>query len=118
MQRERLVPGEPRIGSDAVPSRCRGGRAAGGVGGASAFPAPDTCNASGSCQVNHASAATLCRADAGECDIAETCDGAGSCPADGFEAAGTSCGDPSRSEEHTSELQSQSNLVCRLLLLK
>src|SRR2546430_7009001 len=29
------------------------------------------------------------------------------------------CGDPpSRSEDHTSELQSQSNLVCRLLLEK
>src|SRR2546430_7974374 len=28
------------------------------------------------------------------------------------------CGDPIRSEEHTSELQSQSNLVCRLLLEK
>src|SRR5688572_31729343 len=27
-------------------------------------------------------------------------------------------GDPGRSEEHTSELQSQSNLVCRLLLEK
>src|SRR2546430_11425316 len=27
-------------------------------------------------------------------------------------------GGPSRSEEHTSELQSQSNLVCRLLLEK
>src|SRR2546430_6066115 len=27
-------------------------------------------------------------------------------------------GDPKRSEEHTSELQSQSNLVCRLLLEK
>src|SRR2546430_6755386 len=27
-------------------------------------------------------------------------------------------GDPDRSEEHTSELQSQSNLVCRLLLEK
>src|SRR2546430_10397989 len=27
-------------------------------------------------------------------------------------------GDPVRSEEHTSELQSQSNLVCRLLLEK
>src|SRR2546430_9980599 len=33
---------------------------------------------------------------------------------------GTGCGEPSnrRSEEHTSELQSQSNLVCRLLLEK
>src|SRR6266853_3373298 len=29
-----------------------------------------------------------------------------------------SCGGPKRSEEHTSELQSQSNLVCRLLLEK
>src|SRR2546430_3019600 len=28
------------------------------------------------------------------------------------------CGAPGRSEEHTSELQSQSNLVCRLLLEK
>src|SRR2546430_5699378 len=34
-------------------------------------------------------------------------------------APGTPCGRPSwRSEEHTSELQSQSNLVCRLLLEK
>src|SRR2546430_8957684 len=30
----------------------------------------------------------------------------------------THCGTPNRSEEHTSELQSQSNLVCRLLLEK
>src|SRR2546430_5539978 len=29
-----------------------------------------------------------------------------------------SCSPPCRSEEHTSELQSQSNLVCRLLLEK
>src|SRR2546430_10785153 len=33
-------------------------------------------------------------------------------------ATATSAGSPSRSEEHTSELQSQSNLVCRLLLEK
>src|SRR2546430_11370820 len=32
--------------------------------------------------------------------------------------APTSCGNGTRSEEHTSELQSQSNLVCRLLLEK
>src|SRR2546427_2674932 len=32
--------------------------------------------------------------------------------------AGTGAGLGSRSEEHTSELQSQSNLVCRLLLEK
>src|SRR2546430_4567337 len=30
----------------------------------------------------------------------------------------SSCSPPVRSEEHTSELQSQSNLVCRLLLEK
>src|SRR2546430_11318612 len=33
-------------------------------------------------------------------------------------AIGTVHGDAGRSEEHTSELQSQSNLVCRLLLEK
>src|SRR2546430_3194619 len=34
-------------------------------------------------------------------------------------ATTTTCGSPpTRSEEHTSELQSQSNLVCRLLLEK
>src|SRR2546427_1352073 len=33
-------------------------------------------------------------------------------------ARARACGSPSRSEEHTSELQSQSNLVCRLLLEK
>src|SRR2546430_6788095 len=34
-------------------------------------------------------------------------------------SGGVSCGRPgTRSEEHTSELQSQSNLVCRLLLEK
>src|SRR2546430_8244327 len=35
-----------------------------------------------------------------------------------FEKATTVFLDPLRSEEHTSELQSQSNLVCRLLLEK
>src|SRR3989304_3438046 len=38
---------------------------------------------------------TLCRADAGACDVAEFCDGAGSCPADSFELSGTSCGSAS-----------------------
>src|SRR2546427_6493309 len=33
-------------------------------------------------------------------------------------AAAEGAGEPARSEEHTSELQSQSNLVCRLLLEK
>src|SRR2546427_6862597 len=35
-----------------------------------------------------------------------------------FEAVKKARTSPSRSEEHTSELQSQSNLVCRLLLEK
>src|SRR2546430_7606516 len=37
---------------------------------------------------------------------------------DGVGAAGAGVGRVVRSEEHTSELQSQSNLVCRLLLEK
>src|SRR2546427_6479016 len=40
---------------------------------------------------------------------------ASSCPPCGRESV---AGAPARSEEHTSELQSQSNLVCRLLLEK
>src|SRR2546430_12571438 len=36
----------------------------------------------------------------------------------GFPAHGAACSLRYRSEEHTSELQSQSNLVCRLLLEK
>src|SRR2546430_17207666 len=35
-----------------------------------------------------------------------------------YSALGYSAGDVVRSEEHTSELQSQSNIVCRLLLEK
>src|SRR5688572_32263599 len=38
--------------------------------------------------------------------------------ADLVAGAGREAGDRKRSEEHTSELQSQSNLVCRLLLVK
>src|SRR5690606_39850803 len=36
----------------------------------------------------------------------------------GSSTHGTNLSDPSRSEEHTSELQSRENLVCRLLLDK
>ena len=53
---------------------------------------PDACNATGACLSNLEPATTICRADAGECDVAERCDGAGACPADAFEAAGTACG--------------------------
>ena len=56
---------------------------------------PDTCDGSGTCQANDAATTVECRADGGECDVAEFCDGAGSCPGDGFEPAGTSCGDSS-----------------------
>src|SRR2546430_7999160 len=38
--------------------------------------------------------------------------------AEGHGAGGTETDNADRSEEHTSELQSQSNLVCRLLLEK
>jgi cysteine-rich repeat protein len=47
----------------------------------------DCCSAT--CQ--HESAATVCRASAGVCDIEETCDGAGTCPDDSFADAGTLC---------------------------
>ena len=56
---------------------------------------PDTCNASGTCLVNHELGTTQCRADAGACDVAEFCDGAGACPANAFEPSGTACGSPS-----------------------
>src|SRR2546430_6553334 len=42
----------------------------------------------------------------------------GAAPADGGRRGDDRPGDRHRSEEHTSELQSQSNLVCRLLLEK
>jgi len=54
----------------------------------------DTCNGSGACTDNVEPPTTVCRADAGECDVAELCDGAGACPVDGFEVAGTLCGNP------------------------
>jgi hypothetical protein len=54
---------------------------------------PDICDGSGACQDNHESSETVCREDAGDCDVAELCDGQGACPADGFEPAGTSCGE-------------------------
>jgi hypothetical protein len=55
---------------------------------------PDACDAAGSCLPNYEPPTTECRADAGECDLAELCDGAGVCPGDGFEPPGTVCGDP------------------------
>src|SRR5215475_14833547 len=40
------------------------------------------------------------------------------CPRSSASAPGSHCSGCSRSEEHTSELQSRENLVCRLLLEK
>ena len=52
---------------------------------------PDTCNASGSCQVNNEPSTTVCRAAAGVCDVAENCDGAGACPANVLAPVTTVC---------------------------
>src|SRR2546430_7227279 len=56
---------------------------------------------------------TLFRSDAGECGLP---DQAPVFPHQLLEQVAGAAGE--RSEEHTSELQSQSNLVCRLLLEK
>ncbi len=53
--------------------------------------APDTCDGAGTCQPNHASDQTECRAAVGLCDVAEFCDGEGSCPEDGFKAETVEC---------------------------
>src|SRR5262245_6018406 len=52
----------------------------------------DTC-LSGACQHVAGNAGTVCRADAGACDVAEVCDGTNpACPPDQFETAGEPCG--------------------------
>lgn len=56
---------------------------------------PDTCDGAGGCQANQASPSTTCRADAGQCDVAEQCDGNGNCPPDAFEPNTTACDDNS-----------------------
>jgi hypothetical protein len=68
---------------------------------------PDTCNGQGSCVPNYEPATTVCRADAGQCDVAEFCDGAGACPADVFEptskvCSGASNGDACDATDHCS----------------
>jgi len=52
----------------------------------------DSCDG-GVCLDNLEPATTVCRADAGDCDVPELCDGAGACPADTLEPDGTACGD-------------------------
>jgi len=52
---------------------------------------PNTCDGNGVCQDNHEPTTTVCRDDAGECDVAEYCDGAGNCPADVYQQDDTPC---------------------------
>jgi hypothetical protein len=48
--------------------------------------------ASGACPTTPVAAATVCRASAGACDLAESCDGTStSCPADGLASTATVC---------------------------
>ncbi|MCC6621773.1 MAG: hypothetical protein IT385_10995, partial [Deltaproteobacteria bacterium] len=58
---------------------------------------PDTCDSQGECLVNHEVLTTVCRTDEGDCDVPERCNELGECPEDGFEPAGTTCGDPNDS---------------------
>jgi len=54
----------------------------------------DVCDGSGNCTHPPVPAATVCRAVAGGCDVAETCAGGGTpCPGDSFLPDGTACGD-------------------------
>ena len=73
---------------------------------------PDNCDASGNCLVNHEPTTTRCREDAGDCDVPEYCDTAGLCPANGFEPAGTSCGDPSDTVCDNPDTCSGTGLTC------
>src|SRR5688572_31604357 len=57
-------------------------------------------------------------AGASRCRISETPRPCATAPDEDCRDRTTAAPSPSRSEEHTSELQSQSNLVCRLLLEK
>ena len=52
----------------------------------------DQCNGSGACAHTPGNAGTVCRAAAGQCDVAESCTGSSpACPADGSVPAGTPC---------------------------
>ncbi|MFQ5590940.1 MAG: hypothetical protein ACE5HE_07250 [Phycisphaerae bacterium] len=61
---------------------------------ASACDDPDTCDGAGNCSSNTFAQGTVCRAAAGQCDVAEVCDGQSpDCPANEFVASGTPCDD-------------------------
>jgi hypothetical protein len=52
----------------------------------------DSCDGNGACVDGFKSATTICRASAGQCDVAESCTGTSStCPADGKAPATTTC---------------------------
>jgi hypothetical protein len=52
----------------------------------------DSCDGAGHCSDGYKPSTTICRASAGQCDVAESCTGStGSCPADGFAPSTTSC---------------------------
>ena len=54
----------------------------------------DACDGAGMCTHPAGNAGVVCRAAAGQCDLAETCTGlSASCPADGFQPDGTTCDD-------------------------
>jgi hypothetical protein len=57
--------------------------------------APDECDGAGECVDKVDPAETVCREDAGECDVRDLCDGTSKDCVDVFEQPGTSCGDPS-----------------------
>ena len=63
-----------------------------GTSNGGACDGTDSCNGHGACVDGFLAATTICRADAGQCDVAESCTGtSGACPANGFQAATTTC---------------------------
>src|SRR5262245_53340262 len=53
---------------------------------------PDICLENGECSSNPKPSTTICRASAGQCDVAESCTGTSAdCPPDGFQPSTTTC---------------------------
>jgi hypothetical protein len=65
-----------------------------GSSASTACTKPDACDGAGSCLTNNEPSTTVCRASAGDCDVAESCDGVSDlCPANGFAPSTTTCDD-------------------------
>ncbi|HEV8200693.1 MAG TPA: hypothetical protein VGS03_11790, partial [Candidatus Polarisedimenticolia bacterium] len=63
-----------------------------GTSNGGACDGTDSCDGHGACKDGYLTATTICRASAGQCDVAESCTGtSGACPADGFASETTSC---------------------------